>query len=113
MSLLYPNIDSTCNVCGTRFDSWSDLECPKCGDKARSEQAALKAIKILGVETDINKRWEAGMRHHPQSERLYKIISTMDQKYGGDYFEFKNGGDGDNGEHLMYLLDIYFEQQEI
>ena len=25
-------------------------------------------------------------------------------------FCFKSGGDGDNGEHLMYLLDIHFEQ---
>jgi hypothetical protein len=53
------------------------------------------------------------MDHHPQSRRLYEIISTMDHKYGGDYFGFKSGGDGDNGEHLMYLLDIYFEQQEL
>jgi hypothetical protein len=113
MSILNPNYDSICATCATQFDSWSDLGCPKCLAKCLAEEAKLREIKILGVETDINKRWAAGMDHHPQSRRLYEIISTMDHKYGGDYFEFKSGGDGDNGEHLMYLLDIYFEQQEL
>ena len=64
------------------------------------------------VETNITIRWEEGMPHHPESERLYKILSDMDFHFGGDYFCFKSGGDGDNGEHLMYLLDIHFEQLE-
>jgi hypothetical protein len=30
-----------------------------------------------------------------------------------DYFCFKSGGDGDNGEQLMYLLDIYFDELDV
>ena len=64
------------------------------------------------VETDINKRWEDGLPHHPDSEKVYMLIAEADEKYGNDFFCFKSGGDGDNGEHLMYLLDIIFEQGE-
>lgn len=64
------------------------------------------------VETDINKRWENGVEHHPKSVEMANVIFDMDWKYGDDYFCWKKGGDGDNGEHLMYLLDIYFEQQD-
>lgn len=64
------------------------------------------------VETNITKRWEQGIRHHPKSIEIFKAIEDNDYKYGGDYFCWKSGGDGDNGEHLMYLIDIYFEQQD-
>jgi hypothetical protein len=67
----------------------------------------------MNVERDINKRWEQGMPHHPKSEALYKDIESLDWEYGDDYFCFKSGGDGDNGEHLMYLLDIIFETKDI
>lgn len=65
------------------------------------------------VETDINKRWEQGIDHHEKSEELYKKIADADWNYGNDYFCFKSGGDGDNGETLMYLLDIIFEQEDL
>lgn len=61
------------------------------------------------VERDINKRWEQGTDHHPKSVEIYNALEEIDFKLGGDYFCFKSGGDGDNGEHLMYELDIYFE----
>lgn len=64
------------------------------------------------IETNITTRWEKGIDHHPASEKLVKAIAKLDFKYGGDYFCFKTGGDGDNGEHLMYLLDIYFETKD-
>lgn len=66
--------------------------------------------KVKGVEYDINKRWEQGIEHHPESVKLYKRIADLDYKHGDDFFCFKQGGDGDNGEHLMYLLDIHFEE---
>ena len=65
------------------------------------------------VETDITKRWENGIPHHPKSEELVTRIIDADFEYGGDFFCFKCGGDGDNGEHLMYLLDIIFEEDDI
>ena len=61
------------------------------------------------VETDINKRWEQGVEHHPQSISMYNTIAALDFKYAGDSFSFSSGGDGDNGETLMYLLDIHYE----
>jgi len=61
------------------------------------------------VERDINKRWENGANHHPKSEELMEALMNIDLKYNNDYFCWKKGGDGDNGELLMYQMDIYFE----
>ena len=61
------------------------------------------------IEFNINKRWEEGIPHHPKSWELAKAIGVLDAKYGGDYLDLQFGGDGDNGEHLAYLLDIHFE----
>lgn len=54
------------------------------------------------------QRWEEGIEHHPESVRLYKELAQLDFE-NGDAFWFQSGGDGDNGEHLMYLLDMIFE----
>lgn len=61
------------------------------------------------VERDINKRWEQGIDHHPKSEELMKALMKIDLELCDDYFCWKQGGDGDNGETLMYEMDIYFE----
>jgi hypothetical protein len=63
----------------------------------------------MEINTDINDRWEKDVPHHPMSIELYKILAHIDFVHGGDAFGWKSGGDGDNGEHLMYELDIYFE----
>lgn len=60
---------------------------------------------------DPDERWEKGIDHHPMSKKLYDFISALDFEYG-DRFCFKKGGDGDNGEHLMYLMDAFFETQD-
>lgn len=57
----------------------------------------------------IGERWEQGVPHDPRSEEIYRAIADIDFKQNDDYFCWKAGGDGDNGEALMYLLDIYFE----
>ena len=69
-------------------------------------------MSLKTVETNITTRWEKGIDHNPQSEEIVRSIADIDFEYGGDFFCFKIGGDGDNGEHLMYLLDIYFDQRE-
>ena len=61
------------------------------------------------VETNINKRWEQGIPHHPKSIKLFTALADIDWEYGDDYFCWKHGGDGDNGERMMYEMDIYFE----
>ena len=62
------------------------------------------------------KRWEMGMprgrrrrRHHPMSLRIMAFLKEHDFKDCGDTFCWKDGGDGDNGEELMYQLDAFFE----
>ena len=65
----------------------------------------------MKIERDIGKRWEQGTDHDPRSVALYKRIARLDEA-NGDSFDFKSGGDGDNGETLMYLLDIIFEEDD-
>lgn len=69
-------------------------------------------VDELGVETDITKRWEEGIGHHPESVRLMEELGKIDFELCGDYFCWKWGGDGDNGETLMYELDIIFERRD-
>lgn len=64
------------------------------------------------IRLTITQRWEQGVPHDPRSTEIYKAIEKLDFKEGGDFFCFKSGGDGDNGEHLMYLLDLFFENRD-
>ena len=54
-------------------------------------------------------RWGEGIDHHPMSERLMKFLCDHDFVDYDDYFCWKKGGDGDNGETLMYQMDAFFE----
>ena len=47
--------------------------------------------------------------HNQKSKEIYDFISELDFQ-NGDVFCFKSGGDGDNGELLMDLLDCYFNR---
>lgn len=67
---------------------------------------------LEGIETDIGKRWEQGRAHHPESAKLGVAIDILDFKYNNDSMGWNFGGDGDNGEGLLYLLDIYFEAKD-
>lgn len=58
-------------------------------------------------------RWESGTPHHPISERLMSFLQTHDYEDYGDSFCWKTGGDGDNGETLMYQMDVFFELMDI
>jgi hypothetical protein len=67
--------------------------------------------KKIGL-TDKN-RWEEGIEHHPMSVRLMEFLAQHDFEDYGDYFCWKKGGDGDNGESLMYEMDAFFELRDI
>lgn len=54
-------------------------------------------------------RWEAGTEHHPKAVRLAKFLEEHDFKDYGDSMAWSFGGDGDNGETLLYQLDAFFE----
>jgi hypothetical protein len=60
----------------------------------------------------INERWEQGIAHDPRSIEIYQALAKIDFEEGDDSFDFKSGGDGDNGETLMFLLDLYFEDKD-
>jgi len=63
--------------------------------------------KDLGLTS--KNRWEEGMDHHPMSTRIMKFLAEHDYQDYHDYFCWKCGGDGDNGEELMYEMDAFFE----
>ena len=71
-----------------------------------------RVLKEYGIETDLAKRWQEGIPHHPKSEELGRMLEALYWVFGGDAFVWKFGGDGDNGEHLLYELDIYFELKD-
>lgn len=71
-------------------------------------QEVLKVVKEKKIAGP-GVRWEKGMPHHPMSEEIIKAISQLDFIYGSDSLQLEVGGDGDNGEHMMYLADMYFE----
>lgn len=74
------------------------------------EETDYQKAKRLGL-TDLN-RWEEGIDHHPMSERIMAFLIEHDFSDYGDHFCWKKGGDGDNGETLMYQMDAFFEAME-
>lgn len=66
----------------------------------------------MDIETNITKRWEQGIPHHWKSIELMEALIEIDFNSCGDYFHWKKGGDGDNGETLMFEMDIFFERQD-
>lgn len=67
---------------------------------------------LEGVETDIGKRRKEDVQHHPESEKLMEALAALDFAFADDHFCWKMGGDGDNGETMMYLMDIYFDAKD-
>jgi len=62
-------------------------------------------VKVTVLPED---RWEQGIDHDERSQELYGFLAEYDSKFAGDSMDLSSGGDGDNGEALMYLLDEYF-----
>jgi len=68
-------------------------------------------LDLTGVEANLDKRWESGMEHHPKSMEIRRHICQIEKLNGGDVgLDF--GGDGDNGETVLFLLDIIFEARD-
>jgi hypothetical protein len=61
--------------------------------------------------SETKHRWKEGIPHDPRSITLAKSIAKIDSE-NEDFFDWKFGGDGDNGEALMYLLDIHFAETD-
>ena len=61
----------------------------------------LNEIKTLEVKDN----WSLGVDHEPESDKLVRLIGDFDFAHFNDTFCIKQGGDGDNGETLAYILD--------
>lgn len=57
-------------------------------------------------------RWGDEVEHHPKSVELMTFLAEIDFKVYADHFCWKTGGDGDNGETLMYQMDAFFEAKD-
>lgn len=68
--------------------------------------ADYEKAKEIGLIYD---RWQVGTEHHPSSIRLMEFLEKTDFNDYGDFFCWKTGGDGDNGETLMFQMDAFFE----
>lgn len=66
-----------------------------------------KALRLTDKD-----RWGEGLPHHPMSERLMKFLKVHDREDYGRVFDWRTGGDGGNGETLMYQMDAFFEKLE-
>lgn len=67
-------------------------------------------MKFKGHDiTSPEERWEKGIVHDTRSEEIYKFMAALDYEHCSDSLCLTSGGDGDNGEQIMYLLDCYFE----
>jgi len=61
------------------------------------------------LDQTIQDRCSNGTPHDTRSLSLFSCISQIDFYKYDDGFCWKSGGDGDNGEYLMYILDDMFE----
>lgn len=79
-------------------------------DKTTKTTIYQKAVRAGLTEI---ARWDEGVEHHPKSVELMAFLSVHDSNDYGDYFGWKTGGDGDNGETLMYQMDAFFEAEDL
>ncbi len=75
-------------------------------------QGLIERCKAHNIIYDVNERWENGVAHHPKAEEIFALLSESDWVFCNDYFCWKSGGDGDNGETLMYSLSIMLELKD-
>lgn len=73
-------------------------------EQAEIDYSVAKELGLISLD-----RWDKGIKHHPMSERLAQFIELHDFNDYNDYFCWSIGGDGDNGETLMYEMDAFFE----
>jgi hypothetical protein len=50
-------------------------------------------------------------KHDPRSIEIFKALEDIDFNRFNDYFCWKSGGEGDNGEVFLTQLDIYFRER--
>lgn len=69
-------------------------------------------IKVCSDNNIELNRWEKGTPHHIKSILIMDALEAIDTALFDMCLDWKTGGDGDNGETLMYQLDIVFELED-
>jgi len=82
------------------------------GDELKAASRPSVECMMANEARTPGERWEQGIPHDPRSVSLFKSIMKLDWDLNSDYFGWKVGGDGDNGEVLMYLLDEHFQRED-
>jgi hypothetical protein len=72
-------------------------------EQAKEDYKKASELNLTNID-----RWGKGIDHHPMTERIVMFLSEHDFNDYNDYFCWKIGGDGDNGETLMYQMDAFF-----
>jgi hypothetical protein len=77
-----------------------------------SQKALRIRLDTFPEILDPGDRWEQGLPHRKDTEELFRDLSDFDWLYMSDYFGWKEGGDGDNGESFMYEMDCIFDLRD-
>ena len=75
---------------------------------SKDMRSLIERLNMANIDATAD-RWSAGLPHHPDAEKIARTIGNLDFMFFGDSFELKFGGDGDSGETLAYILDVYFD----
>lgn len=69
-------------------------------------------IYTLSKQLNIASQNEVRESHHPKAKELMAFLKDIDFHDFNDYFCWKTGGDGDNGEVLLKQLDTFFATKD-
>ena len=73
------------------------------------EDILKKIEKKVKAHGPVKDKWSLGESHHPLSELLVRTMAIIGwDKFS--HFDIRCGGDGDEGETMMFILDSYFEE---
>lgn len=85
---------------------------PDCNwEKAFRLDDGIVGVELLKDHPKKIENYGFAKLHDPRSKNMYDFFNTTDLA-NGDAFGLKSGGDGDNGEMLMDLLDVYWKQHD-
>jgi hypothetical protein len=101
-----------CDQCLNPYTEIKESHTERVREHDKEANTLWEECERLGIVADIGKRWEDGIDHHPEARAVFDLVKKADWVFGEDYFCWKSGGDGDNGETLMYALSVLFELRD-
>ena len=106
-----------CKYCGHAVEHDGMTYCGKaCQALSDAQHKFVQSIEnrikdsVGSTQSIIQERWERGIPHNPLSIIIVHALEAVDFRFFNDYFGIKVGGDGDNGETMMYIFDAYIEE---